>query len=89
MVHQRSGGKPRTKEVFTLPHVFRTIPMRNATESDGVRANFCGVRVSPRGLAGANWQRHLCTELGLAFHSDSARNGVGLVRTRTRAESED
>jgi hypothetical protein len=41
-------------EVFTLPHVFRTIPMRNATESDGVRANLCGVRVSPRGLAGAN-----------------------------------
>ena len=41
-------------EVFTLPHVFRTIPMQNATESDGVQANLCGVQVSPRGLAGAN-----------------------------------
>ena len=57
-------------EVFTLPHVFRTIPMRNATESDGVRANFCGVRVSPRGLAGANLARHLCTELGLRVESE-------------------
>ena len=41
-------------KVFTLPHVFRTILMRNATESDGVRANFCRVRVSLHRLAGAN-----------------------------------
>ena len=57
-------------EVFTLPHVFRTIPMQNAMESDGVRANFCGVRVSPHGLAGAKWQGHLCTELGLRVESE-------------------
>ena len=82
------------QEVFTLPHVFRTIPIRNATESNGVRANFCGVRVSLHGLAGANLAgtpmyraRTLCGVR--AFYSDSARTGVGLVRARTRAESED
>ena len=95
--HQHEGilkAVTNPKEVFTLPHVFRTLPKRNAMESDGVRANFCGGRVSPHGLAGANLAEtpmyRARTPCGVrAFHSDSARNGVGLVRTRTRAESED
>ena len=45
--------------------------MRNATESDGVQANFCGVRVSVRtDWLVPIWQGHLCTELGLRVESE-------------------
>ena len=70
------------------------IPHHSDAECHGVRANFCGVQVSPHGLAGANLagtpMYRARTPCGVrAFYSDSARTGVGLVRTRTRAESED
>ena len=42
--------------------------MGNATESDGVRANLCGVRVSLHGLAGAN--------LAVAFNMGTVKPAV-------------
>ena len=53
-------------EVFTLPHVFRTIPMQNGMESDGIRANLHRIRVSPHGLAWCQFGTGTyVTELGL------------------------